>query len=83
MPLWWIVEPIDILEYRAFAWRRVSHRLRQISSALMDLKNLATMRCLTSDLHGKSAKKGVVIAIAFAAHPVPGSGCSHPREGRP
>ena len=26
---------------------------------------------------------GIVIAVSFAAHPLPGSGCLHPREGTP
>jgi hypothetical protein len=50
------------------AWRLVSQRFRQISSALMDLKNVSTMHCLTGDLHRKSADKGIVVAISFSAH---------------
>ena len=26
---------------------------------------------------------GIVVTIAFPAHPLPGSGCLHPREGTP
>ena len=42
------------------ACRRVSQRLRQISSALRDLKNISTIHCLTGDLQSKSAEKGII-----------------------
>jgi hypothetical protein len=30
--------------------------------------------CLTGDLQSKSAERGIVVEIPFAAHPLPGSG---------
>jgi hypothetical protein len=42
--------------------------LRQITSALRDLKNVSTMHCLTGDLQSKSAERGIVVTIAFSAH---------------
>jgi len=73
------------------ACRLVSHLLRQISSALRDLKNVSTMQCLAGDLHSKSAEKGIIpcpaavcplqtvrgITVSFAAHSLPGSACLH------
>ena len=38
------------------------------------MKNVSTMHCLTGDLQSKSAERAIVVTIAFAAHPLPGSG---------
>lgn len=32
---------------------------------------------------GKAFDGGIVVTVALAAHPLPGSGCLHPREGKP
>ena len=32
------------------------------------------MQCLTGDLQSKSAERGIVVTIALATHPLPGSG---------
>lgn len=34
----------------------------------MDLKNVPTLRCLTGDLQGNTAEKGIVVTIALSAH---------------
>ena len=84
----WVIEPIDILEYRAlcltscfptvtpdkFSLALRDRVLRSNVPRGMDLKNVSTMQCLTGDLQSKSAERAIVVTIAFAAHPLPGSG---------
>ena len=61
--------------------RRVCQVLRQTNSAFSDLKKLSTAD-LAIGLE-PMALAGSIVAIAVAAHPLPGSGCLHPREGTP
>ena len=83
-----IAEPIDILEYSPFGLTACvppiapnhlgfalhGRVLRSNVPRVMDLKNVSTMQCLTGDLQSKSAERGIVVTIALATHPLPGSG---------
>jgi hypothetical protein len=64
------------------ACRRVFHNLRQISSALRCPAGYCAAMAERDGLE-EGFNGGIVIAVAFAAHPLPGSGCLHPREGTP
>ena len=84
----WVIEPIDILEYSPFGLTACVPTVTpdQLGFALhgrvlrsnvprgIDLKNVSTMHCLTGDLQSKSAERAIVVTIALAAHPLPGSG---------
>ena len=83
-----IIKSIDILEYSPFGLTACipsvmpdqlslalhGRSLRSNVPRMMDLKNVSTMHCLTGDLQSKSAERGIVVAIPFPTHPLPGSG---------
>ena len=67
MPPSWIIEPIDILEYRPF-------------SLASGFPAVAPDQ-LCFERFEEGLDHGIVVAVALTAHPLPGSACLHAREG--
>jgi hypothetical protein len=63
--------------------RRVCQLRRQTNSALSDLKKLSTVARQAICKANLPRGGGIVVTVAFPTHPLPGSGCLHPREGTP
>ncbi len=67
MPPSWIIEPIDIPEYRPFS---LASGFPSVAPDQFGLERFE--ECFDH---------GIVVTITFSAHPLPGGVCLHAREG--